>query len=190
MFFSIFHTKNTPKRPDRLKSCCTHFFYPFLEKTVSASVAACDIKTTQEHSIQISVERAQGLSQDTCLETAYHAESAAVFCPDEKLCGWDLQINRTAELKYLSMKSCQVFMKKRIDCALFEHELRQSGESSFLESQVGSVSSLYNVSQHRSSERKLPSVVFFSIISIKILYVFLSILDFRYISLGYLNGFC
>ena len=105
----------------------------FFAKVIFLSDAACDIKTTPEHSIQISVERAQGLSQDTCLETAYHVESAAVFCPDEKLCGWDLQINRTAELKYLSMKSCQVFMKKRIDCALFEHKLRQSGESNLID---------------------------------------------------------
>ena len=99
-----------------------------LKKLFCVSVVACGINITLEHSVQISGDLTERLSQDACLEMAYHAGSSAVYCSDQKMCGSGLQINPTTSLKFLSPQECSIFTEKLDNCTVVRQELLQSGK--------------------------------------------------------------
>ena len=91
-------------------------------------VAPCPVAITPEHSLQISGVHLADISMDNCVTSVSNGDSAsAVYCSNENFCGLDLSPNKTSELKFLTQKTCFIYLKNLTLCDQLDQQLQQYG---------------------------------------------------------------
>ena len=97
----------------------------------TCSLQKCDATITPRHAAQISLIQEAGIVESDCLRRLRRIDTpeiAAVYCPEEKICGLDLEPNFTGELQILTNISCSVYAKSEETCNLFDAQIPASGE--------------------------------------------------------------
>ena len=99
-------------------------------KTDECRVVKCDITLTPEHGSQIAWIQELGLTEASCIERIAAMslpEYAGFFCPDEYLCGLNLNAEHTKTLKPVQNKSCSIFVKNENGCEDISTRITKSG---------------------------------------------------------------
>ena len=90
----------------------------------------CDITVTAEHGDQIALSPYSSLSRDACLRKAINSfpvVSTIVYCPDEKICGLELEPEKTSALTVGQNRTCEIYAEDLDLCSQLKISLVNSG---------------------------------------------------------------
>ena len=101
-----------------------------IELRNDCKAVTCGFKLTAEHSAQISTYQYLGSNEAKCVSLLRDInvdDLVAVYCPDEKFCGIDLNPEYTKKLNPFLMANCSVFAKSHSVCETLHDTLLISG---------------------------------------------------------------
>ena len=90
----------------------------------------CDITVTAEQGDQIALRPYSTLSRDACLRKAFNSfpvVSTIVYCPDEKICGLELEPEKTSALTVGQNRTCKIYAEDLDLCSQLIISLVNSG---------------------------------------------------------------
>ena len=143
MFLKIEDLKHSVKTPKKSRSDFSPVFVAVLlnfvvgqlplsmaQESKTCRVEQCEVKLTPEHVAQISMILKLGITEEQCLKKLLAInlpQFSAVYCPEEQICGLDIQPEKTKALRFLANQTCITFAMERGQCKDVEKQLSLSG---------------------------------------------------------------